>query len=134
MSGKEYNPMKTMKTKIKAVLFALFTAVVAAVPDGIIVASDAKGHYTVYGHGFDSCAKFLNHDKEDNSLYYNIWVSGFMSAAGVYNDTQKSFGDVADSYGVKHLIREYCEKNPLDNLADAAENVAWEVTVRAGLR
>ena len=124
-----------MKTKIKAVLFVLFTAMVA-VPGGIAVAADATGGYTVYGHGLHSCAKFLKEDKEDNltSTIYNIWVRGFVSAAGAYRDTQKAFLDVADSYGIEHLTREYCEKNPLNSLEDAAQDVVEQLIDRAGRR
>lgn len=118
-----------MKTKIKAVLFALFSAVMVAVPDGIAVASDAEGQYTVYGRGNDSCAKFLKEDKEDNiaSKFTNIWISGFMSAAGLYNDTQKPFDNVTDFYGIEHLIREYCEKNPLNKLEGATQDVVQQL-------
>ena len=123
-----------MKTKIKAVLFALFTAVMIAVPSGIAVAGDAEGQSTTYGHGLHSCAKVLKEDKEDNitSNIYNSWVNGFMSGASVYNDTQKAFLDVADFYGIQHLIREYCKKNPLDKLEDAAQDVAEQLIDRAG--
>ena len=123
-----------MKTKIKAVLFALLTSVMIAVPSGIAVASDVEGKYTVFGHGLASCAKYLKEDKEDNwtVLAYNAWVSGFMSATGGHSNTQKLLGDVADWYGIQYLIRQYCEKNPLDNLADAAEDVAEQLIDRAG--
>ena len=137
MSGKEYNPMKT---KIKAVLFALFAAVMMAVPGGIAVAGDAEGRYTAFGVGLDSCAKYLKvkeykEDNEDNwaLLVYNGWINGFMSAAGTYQNTQKSF-DVADAPNIRHFIREYCEKNPLVNLADAAAVVAERLIDRAGRR
>ena len=125
-----------MKAKIKAVLFALFTSVMIAVPSGIAVVGNAKGQSTTYGHGLDSCAEFLKKDKEDNnaSTIYSSWVNGFMSGASVYNDTQKPFLDVADFYGIQHLIREYCKKNPLDQLSDAAKDVVEQLIDRAGRR
>ena len=122
--------------KIKAVLFVLFTAVMA-VPGGIAVAFDAEGAYTIFGQGGHSCAKFLKEDKEDKEddidyLFYKIWVVGFISAAGVYQNTQKSLGDVADVEGIIYLIRKYCEKNPLDSLATATITIADQVIDRAG--
>ena len=126
--------MKTMKTKIKTVLFALFTSVMIAVPSGIAVVGNAEGQSTTYGHGLHSCAKVLKEDKEDNIISgrYNSWINGFISGASVYNDTQKAFLDIADFYGIQHLIREYCKKNPLDPLSDAAEDVVEQLIDRAG--
>ena len=95
---------------------------------------------TIYGHGDVSCAKFLEDIKEDPikskvfATSYYTWVNGFVSAAGVYNDTQKQFIDVVDAQGIQHLIHEYCEKNPLNNLMDAAIYVADQLIDRAGCR
>ena len=128
-----------MKTKIKAVLFVLFTAMMMAVPGGIAVATDAEGQYTVYGiYGHElSCSRFLEKDKQfyrnvegrlaKASLAHDAWVSGFLSAAGLYNDTQRPFDYDANLFGIRNLLREYCEKNPLDSLADAATNIAEQL-------
>ena len=132
-----------MKTKIKAVLFVLFASMMMAVPGGIAVASDVEGRYTVFGIGFKSCAEYLkvkeykedSEDSEDNraSLAYTAWINGFMSAAGAYHNTQKSFGDVVDAPDIRHFIREYCEENPLDSLAKTAINVVNQlIEQRAG--
>ena len=124
MSGKEHNPMKT---KIKAVLFALFTAVMIAVPSGIAVAADTERQYTVLGAGNDSCAKFLKEHEEEGlfALVYISWITGFVSATGAwdkaYNDKQKSLDDnpLYDMEGLIRLIRAYCINKPLDSLANA---------------
>ena len=98
----------------------------------------AAGVSTIYGYGTVSCAKFLNDIKKDTieakifAASYYAWVSGFVSAAGLYNDTQKQFLDVADAHDIQHLTREYCEKNPLKDLADAAGSVANQLIDRAG--
>ena len=112
-----------MKTKIKAVLFVLFTAVVVAVPGGISVAADTEGQYIVLGAGNDSCAKFLKEYEEGGfyALVYISWITGFVSGAGAYNDKQKSLDDnpLYDTEGLIRLIRAYCINKPLDSLANA---------------
>ena len=62
------------------------------------------------------------------------WVTGFMTAAGAYNDTQRNFGDGPILDGIMHLIRECCDENPFDDLTVAAKNVAEEMIDRAGRR
>ena len=121
--------------KIKSIILPLF-AVFALAVSPVAVAADAKGGYTVYGEGIHSCAKILEEHRKDTARYqfYIIWTGGFMSAAGAYNDTEKTFLDVADIDGIMHLIREYCEENPLNDLTDAAENVALQLIIRAGIR
>ena len=103
---------------------------------GTLFTNVMKEGYAVYGHGTNSCAKFLKEDKEEDiaALVNNTWISGFMSAAGLYSDTQKALSDVADMYDIQYLIRQYCEKNPRDDLADAAEDVAEQLINRAGRR
>ena len=124
--------------KIKSIILPLFAVFVLAVSP-VAVASDAKGGYTVYGAGIHSCAKVLEEHRKDTARYqfYIFWTGGFMSSAGAYNDTEKIFGkDGAgvDIDGIMHLVREYCDKNPLENLSNAADNVAEQLIDRAGRR
>ena len=125
--------------KIKSIILPLFAVFVLAFSPAIAVASDANGVSTVYGGGFESCAKFLKNEKEEkiSELVYLSWIQGFMSAAGRYNDTEKKFGkDGAgvDIDGIMHLVREYCKKNPLKPLVYVAEYVAEQLINRAGRR
>lgn len=119
-------------------LAILTFAAAALLPNGVAVAYEPEGDYSIYAWGTASCAKVLEWYRTDNSFYLDSigWVGGFITAAGIYNysDTQKEFGDVADIDGIMHLIREYCEENPLDNLTKAAYNVAEHLIYRAGRR
>ena len=121
--------------KIKSILLPLF-AVFALSVSPVAVASDVDSNYWAYGAGGHSCAKFLKQEKEalSHEWIYVSWIQGFMSAAGLYNDTEKTFLDVADLDGIMHLIREYCEENPLNDLTNAAEVVADQLINRAGRR
>lgn len=124
--------MKTTKTALLS-----FAAALLAVSPGVAVALDAEGISTIYGEGVDSCVTFLNDEKEELQSQHNydiVWVQGFMSAAGVYLDTQKGFGDITDIDGIMYLIRAHCEENPLDNLETAAIDVAKQLLEKAGRR
>ena len=124
--------MKTIYNRLAILTFAA----AALLPNGIAVAYDANDQYSTYAFGTQSCAKVLEWYRTEESLYKHAkgFVSGFMTAAGIYNDTQKSFVDVADIESIMHLIRDYCEENPLDHLADTATIVAEQLLDRAGRR
>ena len=119
--------------KIKSIILPLF-AVFALAVSPVAVASDANGNYTIYGAGRDSCAEVLEEHRKDTTRYqiYITWITGFMTAAGVYNDIEKVFA--ADVHGIMHLIRDYCEKNPLNHLGNAAQVVSYQLIDRAGRR
>ncbi|MGI9296656.1 MAG: hypothetical protein ACR2QC_02000 [Gammaproteobacteria bacterium] len=117
--------------QLKSALFAL-AAAVFAVSGGVAVASDANDQYSTFSPAEyeNSCGSFLRVDRKgiatsdyrEYNKYFN-WITGFMTAAGLYNDTQKSLGEVADMPGIMHLIRKYCEGFPLNDLANAAQVV-----------
>ena len=115
--------------KLKTAILTIAAAMLS-LSGGVAVASDAEGNYTQWDGGVDSCATFLRvyrtsiatSDYSESNKYLS-WISGFMTAAGLYNDTQKPFGDVADRDGFEHLVREHCKKNPLDRVANAAEYI-----------
>ena len=126
-----------MKKTIKGIFAALFAVSVAfALSGGVAVAADAEGGYLSLGYGTKNCANVLEEHRKDSMGYaiMRTWVNGFMTAAGRYNDTIRNFGDGPIIDGIMHLIREYCDENPFDNLTGAAVNVAEEMIDRAGRR
>ena len=121
--------------KIKSIILPLFAVFVLAVSP-VAVAADAEGEYGNFSAGIYSCAKILKHEKEDgwSHLVNSAWVRGYLTATGYHLKTIKAFHRVVDSDGIDYLVRQYCEKNPLDDLEDAAKNVAEQVLDRAGRR
>ena len=121
---------------MKKLKFILLAALLTAVPGGFAGASDPRGIHENYGQGLDSCATVLEEYRKDTLRYtsFKIWVAGFMTAAGIYHDTQKVFGEDADIDAIMHLIRRHCDENPLDKLAIAAQVVTLELLDRAGRR
>lgn len=126
-----------MKKTIKGIFAAIFAVSVAfALSGGVAIAVDAGGGYSSLGVGNQNCANVLEEHRKDSARYSRMetWVTGFMTAASAYNDTQRSFGDGPILDGIMHLIREYCDENPFDALTVAADNVAEEMIDRAGRR
>jgi hypothetical protein len=106
-----------MRTSIKAVLVA-----VAFTSATISLSANA---YTVIGAGGQSCESWMS-EKEKNSLSYLIyqtWVLGFVSGAG---------GGLGEKYevdadGAIGWIDNYCQTNPLSNIAYAAQELVLEL-------
>ena len=124
--------MKIIKTAILTI-----AAAVLSLSGGVAVASDANGIYAIYGTSEYSCAKLLEQYRNKHRFYSDArwWVGGWVSAAGKYNDTKKSFLDIADIDGIMHLIRDYCDENPLDSLTGAADYVVGvHLLPKAGYR
>ena len=126
-----------MKKTIKGIFAALFPVSVAfALSGGVAVAADARGSYRSLGFGNQNCANVLEEHRKNSASYSHMqsWVNGFMTAAGAYSNTRRDFGDGPIHDGIMHLVREYCDENPFDDLTDAAVNVAEEMIDRAGRR
>lgn len=126
-----------MRKTIKGIFAAIFAVSVAfALSGGVAVAADVGGGYLSLGFGTQNCANVLEEHRKDSASYsyMKTWVNGFMTAAGAYNDTRRDFGDGPILDGIMHLIREYCDENPFDDLTGAAVNVAEEMIDRAGRR
>ncbi|MGI9298656.1 MAG: hypothetical protein ACR2QC_12275 [Gammaproteobacteria bacterium] len=122
-------------------LFLTIAAAVFALSGGVAMAFDAERGDSTFGLGGDSCPEFLRKEKESEigKIAYEVWVggfmTGFMSAAWRYNDTQQTFDFAEDIDVIMHLIREYCDKYPIDGVVLAAEYVVNEhFLLKAGER
>lgn len=122
---------------MKTTILSLFAAALLAASPGIAVASDAGSGYTIFGYGLQSCAEFLEEYREDSGSYAEarMWIAGYMTAAGRWQETQKRFGgDNVDVNDIVYLIRAYCKENPFNDLSRAAENVTHQLLDKAGRR
>ena len=120
--------------KLKSFLFSLFVAVLMAGVSGVAVATDADGQYSNLGRGSDSCATYLNERAKDGwaDIANGAWLNGYFTAIGYLQSTEKMFHEVADVVTREYLIVDYCKKNPLDDLEDAAANAANQLLKRVG--
>ena len=108
---------------IKILLPPFVVAAVLAISP-IAFAADPSGEFATLGVGNSSCGEVTQKyiSRHSNSVYSHMesWVNGYMTAAGHYNPTEKSLGEMADFYARMAWIRNYCLKNPLDKLGKAA--------------
>ena len=60
-----------------------------------------------------------------------FWVTGFLSGANVFDDTDINFLKGMDSNAIYAWIDNYCKANPLERLPDAAYALTRELKDRA---
>ena len=121
-----------MKSLIDSLL-RIFVAALLAGATVVAVASDARGQYFAFGAGIKGCGGLMESYNKDTALYLAAqhWVTGYATATGRWLDTKKQLGNVAEIDGMMLIIRQYCRKNPLDDLSDAAEFMAVQVLEKA---
>jgi hypothetical protein len=90
-------------------------------------AADDAGNFSVQGGA--TCSKYLSEQSSKSVVFtsYMGWVAGYMSA---YNsltpDTFSILGN-SDLGGALLWIKGYCEKNPLDTVAQGMQALIWEL-------
>lgn len=84
-------------------------------------AADARGSYSVFGHGADHCGMVLDAFESGGADYANLssWVNGYLTAVNAYAHDKKNISGKMDLTERMDWIREYCRKNPFKNLAKA---------------
>ena len=66
------------------------------------------------------------------TIYNHLAILTFAAAALLPNGVAVALD--ADTDGIMYLIREYCQENPLNDLANAAADIAEQLINRAGRR
>jgi hypothetical protein len=84
------------------------------------------GQYMQYGGGTASCGKWLEQRKSNAYHALGQWVLGWVSAAGYYGKTLKA----TDSDAASAWVDQYCTRNPLDQLSDAAPELVRALQVK----
>lgn len=88
---------------------------------------------TMFGYGATTCGQYLEEVKSagrDASMAES-WALGFISAMNVHVFIKDAL-DPTDAGGIKAAIRLHCEKNPLNRISVAANEVALELARRVG--
>lgn len=108
---------------------ALFILYAIAIPSAAL----SEELVTVYGEGSDSCGsytlalsenpptggiKLKGEDYYSKAAAYSQWVAGFVTAN---NFSGRRVPSHIDFNGMSMWIKSYCEKNPTETIAHAAE-------------
>ena len=91
------------------------------------VARDANGFYAT--NGVKSCAIFLQEfeKKSWGQIAIQAWLAGYITAHNSISPRTYQILGNSDLLGAELWVKNFCEKNPLKNLADAAESLMFEL-------
>lgn len=118
--------MKTLKTSLYAsllILAGLFGSTSAA-------ASDKQGQF--YGQGKISCSDFLEEQKTKSwtSSVYKGFIAGFLSGYNLAKPNTYNILGNSDINGAVLWIKNHCEKQPLEDVNEALNALAFELYPR----
>ena len=88
---------------------------------------------TMFGYGATTCGQYLDEVKSSarDASMAESWALGFISAMNAHVFTKDAL-EPTDAGGIKAAVRLHCEKNPLDRISNAANEVALELAHRVG--
>jgi hypothetical protein len=111
---------------------AMLVVLVSALISLPCVAKDVNGHYVVLSMGTKTCGEYVSDFKADErgKLDNSIWVAGFLTAYNIYTKGTKNISRNTDPAAWDLWINNYCERNPLDQVADAAVALVKELKSR----
>ena len=92
----------------------------------------AAKEYMAFGLGVGSCGQWTVEKQRDSATYYQMaqWVLGYLTAYSRW--AEETPGPVANAaaYGVIRWMDNFCQINPLDNVAKAAQELIYELRVK----
>ncbi len=108
----------------------LLATVVALLWPGAARAIDSSGKYQIYGAGITGCNQWLRSRKLKDMLNERDehWVAGYVTAYNrwVLKGSRSIFPE-KDPAALYDTVDRYCEANPLDTIAGAAESLMLEL-------
>ena len=92
-------------------------------------AIDARGKYTTYGAGSVGCNQWLRSRKLKDTLNERDqhWVAGYVTAYNRWVSKERSIIPELTPNRLYDMVDRFCEENPLQSLAGAAESVILEL-------
>lgn len=114
--------MKPLKT-----FLCISLMVSGALTGSQAAAADASGRFGTVGAG--SCAKFLQELESKSSLSstYFSWLAGYITAFNSQTPKTYQILGSSDLFGAELWVKNYCEKNPLKNISNAADALMVEL-------
>lgn len=97
--------------------------------------SFAHSQGTTTIRGFSSCGEWVQETQRNGNgkpdASSSFWLLGYLSGLATYSGKDALKGTTTESLYV--WVSNYCQKNPLDNLADAGGELFRELARRKGL-
>ena len=93
-------------------------------------AADKSGAYSVLGEGTMSCGTLVQsvHNAENtDKVIIGSWVNGYLTAINQFKYKRINVAQGTDREARELWIYNYCQKNPLDNLATATSSLYAEL-------
>jgi hypothetical protein len=85
-----------------------------------------SGKYMVYGPGTSSCGQWVAARRSRQWYEQGVWVLGFVSGYGYSGPAMAH----TDAEAIASWIDNYCQKNPLESIAEAAGRLVEELQAR----
>jgi len=91
------------------------------------VAADADGSY--FQQGAMSCSKYLTEQKKESWAYsgYMAYVAGYFAAVNLKTPNTYNILGNSDLGGAMLWLKNYCERQPLSNIANALQVLIVEL-------
>jgi len=83
----------------------------------------AAQEVSVFGAGLKSCGQWTKYVPEDGPRYWQMtqWLSGYLSAYSLWVEDGSGPVTETDIHGAVAWVDNYCQENPLKNVATAAK-------------
>ena len=113
--------------RIFSVFFVLIAAALLAVSP--IGRTAGAADYTNFGQGTLSCGTWTEEKEKDSSgrQFFHTWITGYMTAYSRWVEDGSGPVSEADNSGAWAWIDNYCQENPLKKVANAAEQLIYEI-------
>ncbi len=98
--------------------------------EGRVMTDTSEREYMVYGAGKESCGSWTEVKKTDGPSYWQLtqWVTGYLTAYSLWvEDGSGPVSDNSSAYGPIAWVDNYCQENPLKNVAVAAEHLIFAI-------
>ncbi|MEP6483353.1 MAG: hypothetical protein ABJB01_02805 [Rudaea sp.] len=93
------------------------------------ISTGVAGAVTILGAGTTTCGAYVKHFTDDPSehSWEESWLAGFFSAFSISTPRVHNVVEGTDLAARELWIKNYCSKNPLNYLVDAANALIKEV-------
>src|SRR4029079_7554799 len=103
-------------------------------PAGLQAKLDDQGSYHIIGYGNSSCGDWTSTRKMGVTWEMGArgrWVLGYVTAVNRFGAFSSDISKGTDADGLWAWIDNYCAQHPLENLAEATDNLVLELTGNA---
>ena len=88
-------------------------------------AADSTGRYA--GYFTSSCGTFLDARKNNRSIMFDTWLSGYITAVNQHTPETYNYLASTDLLGAMAWMEKYCRENPLSDFSTGASALLNEL-------